>query len=224
MDWTASIDGYCERLDPSFWAEPLNAWTNLAFLLAAAVMAWRLRGARLPMAQSRLAWALVAVLATIGVGSFLFHTFATRWAAVADVAPIAVFVLLYIYVANRSYWGLAPGWALGTTALFFPYAAAMVPLFAMVPGLGSSAGYAPVALLIALYAVALWRRVPEVARGLAIGAAILAVSITLRSLDEPLCAVWPMGTHPAWHLLNALMLGWMIEVLRRHVEAAEPDF
>ena len=35
MAWTDPIDAYCERLGPGFWAEPLNAWTNLAFLLAA---------------------------------------------------------------------------------------------------------------------------------------------------------------------------------------------
>jgi membrane-associated PAP2 superfamily phosphatase len=106
-------------------------------------------------------------------------------------------------------------WALGATALFFPYAALTVPMFQKVPGLGSSAGYAPVALLIFLYAVALWRRLPEVARGLAIGAGILSLSIFFRSLDEPVCGAFPLGTHFLWHVLNGIMLGWMIEVYRR---------
>jgi hypothetical protein len=26
-----------------------------------------------------------------------------------------------------------------------------------------------------------------------------------------------VGTHLFWHLLNAVMLGWMIEIYRRHV-------
>ena len=38
---TETIDIYCERLDPSFWAEPINALTNLAFI---AVGFWVLRG------------------------------------------------------------------------------------------------------------------------------------------------------------------------------------
>jgi hypothetical protein len=29
-----------------------------------------------------------------------------------------------------------------------------------------------------------------------------------------------LGTHFLWHILNALMLGWMIEVYRRHRLAA----
>jgi hypothetical protein len=28
-----------------------------------------------------------------------------------------------------------------------------------------------------------------------------------------------MGTHFLWHILNGLMLGWMIEVYRRHMLA-----
>ena len=30
-----AVDHYCERTDPGIWAEPLNALTNLAFIIAA---------------------------------------------------------------------------------------------------------------------------------------------------------------------------------------------
>ncbi len=221
MDWTEQINSYCERLDASYWAEPVNALTNLAFVVAAAAL-WP-RVARM-QAGRRLARALVIVLAVIGVGSWLFHTHAQVWSALADVIPIAAFVLLYVFVANRHYWGLGLWAALGLTALFVPYAALTVPLFQMVPGLGSSAGYAPVPLLIAVYAVLLRRRLPQVARGLFIGAGILVVSLTFRTLDQPLCAAIPLGTHFMWHILNAVMLGWMIEVYRRHMLAgAAPE-
>ena len=215
MDWTQPIDSYCERLGPGYWAEPLNALTNLAFLLAAFIMWRRLRGRHLPLAR-----AMVAVLALIGVGSWLFHTHAQPWAGLADVVPIAGFVLLYFYAANRDFWRLGPWSALGVTALFFPYAAAMAALFSQVPGLGASAGYAPVPLLILAYAVMLGRRSRDTARRLAVGAGILVVSLTFRTLDQPLCAAWPVGTHFLWHILNATMLGWMIETYRRHMLAA----
>lgn len=208
MDWTRQIDSYCERLDASYWAEPVNAVTNLAFIIAALIM-WRRSG------SDRLAQLLCAVLFAIGVGSYLFHTHAQTWAAIADVTPILLYILIYIYAMNRVGWGLGFWPALGVTALFFPYAWLTVPLFQMVPGIGSSAGYAPVALLIVIYALLLHPRAPDLARGLAIGAAILIVSITFRSLDLPLCGQMPLGTHFLWHLLNGLMLGWMIEVYLR---------
>ena len=215
MDWTEAVDGYCERVDPSFWAEPVNAVTNAAFLLAALVMALRLRGAHLPLANL-----LVAILAAIGLGSFLFHTFAQPWAGVADVLPIVVFVLVYIFAATRDYFETSTWVAALAVLAFFPFAAATVPLFVLIPGFESSAAYGPVPLLIYIYAVALRRRAPATARGLAIGATILVASLTFRALDEPLCGAIPLGTHFMWHVLNGVMLGWMIEVYRRHMSRA----
>lgn len=108
------------------------------------------------------------------------------------------------------------------TLAFFPYAAVTLPVFARLPFFRISAAYWPIPLLIALYALGLRRRAPATARGLALGAALLAVSLTFRSLDQPLCAAVPLGTHFLWHLLNAVLLGWMIELWRRHTAAAAP--
>ncbi|WJY21630.1 ceramidase domain-containing protein [Fontisubflavum oceani] len=216
MELDAVIDAYCERLDPSFWAEPLNAVTNSAFLLAAAFMAIRLRDARLP-----LAWGLVGLLAAIGIGSFLFHTFATAWAALSDVIPIALFILVYLFALNRDVWRW-PFWTafLGTVA-FLPYAALVTPFFNALPFFEVSAIYWSVPLALLIYAALLRSRTAEIARGMVIGAGILMLSLTARSLDMPLCAALPFGTHFLWHLLNAVMLAWMIEIYRRHMLAAQ---
>jgi hypothetical protein len=210
MGWFEQVDGYCERLGPGYWAEPVNAVTNAAFVLAAALV-WRRTAGVL------LARAMAMVLAVIGVGSYLFHTHATRLTGLMDVLPILAFILLYVFAASRDMLELK-GWrASAATLAFLPYAAATVPLWSMVPGLGSSAGYMPVPVLILFYAWLLRARSPATARGLAIGAFILLVSLTFRTLDEPLCAVLPVGTHFLWHVLNATMLGWMILVYVRHV-------
>ncbi len=217
MDWARQIDGYCERLGPAFWAEPVNALTNVAFLLAALVMWRRLRGSGLALGRF-----LVVILAAIGVGSFLFHGYATVWASMADVLPIMLFIVVYLYAANRHFWRLGRWRALGLTAGFVPYAALTVPLFGAIPGLGTSAAYAPVPLLIGIYAVLLRGRAPVTARGLMLGAVLLVISLVFRTLDAPLCRALPVGTHFMWHVLNAAMLGWMIEVYRRHMLAACP--
>ncbi|TJZ91978.1 hypothetical protein FA743_09160 [Paracoccus gahaiensis] len=211
MDWLAPIDAYCERTGPDYWSEPVNALTNLAFLIAALIMARRLRGPGMAMGR-----ALAGVLFVIGIGSWLFHTHANGLTSLMDVLPILGFILIYVFAATRDFLGARP-WVAGLVTLaFLPYAALTVPIFSMVPGLGSSAGYAPVPLLIAIYALILRHRDPATARGLAIGAGVLVVSLTFRTLDQPLCQVFPLGTHPMWHILNAVMLGWMIEVWRHH--------
>ena len=210
MDWTRAIDGYCERTDPSYWSEPINALTNLAFLVAAAIM-WRRSPGRTP------ARVLSSVLALIGIGSWLFHTHATAWAALADTTPIMGFTLIYIYLANRDFLGLPP-WLSGLGALaYIPYTAALTPVFDAVPFLTISSFYWPLPLLIFIYALVLRRRFGTTSANLAIGAAILCASLVARSLDEGLCASLPLGTHWLWHVLNATMLAWMIETWRRHV-------
>ena len=209
--WARQFDGYCERTDFGYWSEPVNALTNAAFLIAAIWMWRRVRGRGLPLAE-----ALCAILFAIGVGSYLFHTHATAWAAAADVAPIAAFILTYLYAANRHFWRLGPGRAALATGAFLPYAALTAPAFGALPFFSVSAAYWPVPLLIAAYAVALWPRHPGTARGLALGAALLVASLVFRSIDETVCPAVPLGTHFLWHILNGAMLGWMIEVYRRH--------
>ena len=204
------VDGYCERTDFSYWAEPINAVTNLAFIIAALVMARRVQGMGMPLAL-----ALCAILFAIGTGSYLFHTHATIWGMLADVVPIGLFILLYLYVVHREFVGMGRWVALGATALFIPYAAIITPLLSALPFLSISNFYWSVPLLLFIYGFGLRNRLPETARGMFLGGLLLCLSITVRSIDEMLCTALPMGTHWLWHCLNGLMLGWMIEVYRR---------
>lgn len=210
MNWTAQIDAYCERTDFSLWSEPVNALTNAAFLIAALIM-WR-RTNGLIAAQ-----ALTIILFAIGIGSALFHTFATTWAGTADVLPIVLFILLYLFLVHRHIlrW---PLWAAGIATLsFIPYAIGITVILRDVPFFGISSFYWTVPILLVLYAPFIGGKT---ARGFIIGAVLLSLSITLRSVDETLCASFPIGTHFFWHILNALMLGWMIDVYRRHMVEA----
>ncbi|PZX19722.1 ceramidase [Palleronia aestuarii] len=215
MDWTAQIDGYCERMGPGLWAEPVNAVTNLAFLVVA-IWLWP--------ASRGIERVLCLVLGVIGIGSGLFHTFATGWAALLDVVPIALFVVIYIYAANRHLARLALPWAIVATAAGFLLLILGGAVFGRVPGFAISASYWPIPVLILAYVGFLGSRNAALGRDLAFGAGMLALSITLRSLDEALCTTIPMGTHFAWHLLNAAMLGFMIAFLKRHrLEPALPE-
>src|SRR5258708_39945997 len=91
MDWSAPIDLYCERTDASFWAEPANALSNAAFLIAAtaAFWLWR-RQSGSDRSRDWPALALIVVVVAVGLGSLAFHTPATPGAVLADVIPIAV--------------------------------------------------------------------------------------------------------------------------------------
>lgn len=204
------IIAYCERTDFAYWSEPVNALTNGAFLMAA-LWVWPMtRG--VPLARP-----MAVMLAVIGVGSFLWHTHATRWAGLADVLPILGFILLYLFAATRDYLGASGVVAGIVTAAFLPYAVGFGWALALiVPGLGANAAYLSVAVLIACYGVYLRRT--ATGQGLLVGAGILCVSLGFRMLDGPVCDVFPLGTHFLWHILNAVMLGWMIWVYCRHMQ------
>jgi len=216
VDLFQAVNSYCERTDASYWSEPLNAVTNAAFLVAA-WLAWRMA----VRAGDRAAQVLAAIVGAIGVGSYLFHTHAQVWALLADVIPIQIFILAYLGVVTVRFFGV-PWWGGAAAAVAFVPASALVArgIESVAGPLNGSTGYMPVPILIALYAVALRRRAPETAFGMAVGAGLLAVSLVFRTIDEAVCASVPVGTHFLWHLFNATMLWWMIRVLVRHGRAA----
>lgn len=147
--WCTPIDLYCERADASFWAEPVNALSNGAFLVAAglAFVAWR----RLPE-RDRPAAFLIAVTASVGIGSFLFHTFANRWSLLADVIPIAIFIYGFFLLAMRRFLRLGLVGGIVATGAFLAASAGFPRLWAALFGpeatLNGSVGYFPAALAL----------------------------------------------------------------------------
>ena len=210
MNWFEAVDGYCERIDASFWSEPLNALTNIFFLVAAV---WVLRREGL----NSTARILALILGMIGASSFLFHSFAQAWAGALDVLFILLFTLLYLFAASKDFMGAPRSIALVITLGYFPFSIIVDWLTLPLTFLGSTRIYMPMLILIILFSLLLYKRLPIVSRGLAVGAFILVISMLARILDVPLCQKIPLGTHFVWHVLNAVMLAWMIEVYRRHI-------
>jgi hypothetical protein len=215
MYLSQSIDIYCERLDVGIWAEPINAVTNFAFILASIIMWIRCKN----LVEGRV---LAFLLFSIGCGSFLFHTFAQTWAAILDVTPILIFILTYIYAANRRFLVWSKRMSITGVILFLPYQFLVVSILSSIHFFGSSAQYVPVAILIFFYSALLHKSKSNLSRELFVGATILSLSIFARTIDEPLCLIVSVGTHFIWHILNAIMLAWMIEILRRHMLAGYP--
>lgn len=222
MDWSAPIDIYCERMGPEFWAEPINAITNAAFLIAALVGAGA--GLRAGLREPIL-WVLIALAALIGVGSFLFHTHATVWAALSDVAPIWLFVALYLYAFATKVAGI------GRLRLLIGTAVALVGLGAISAGIGAALGparaalngsdqYAPALLALGLFSVLLWRRGHPLAKIITTTTAIFALSLSFRTLDAHICPALPLGTHYLWHILNAVVIGLLLVTLVRGLAAS----
>lgn len=230
--WTDQIFRYCERgADPSFWAEPLNATTNAAFLLAGVAALAEI--ARQPSRTRGVAETLLALLVlVIGTGSFLFHTYATRWAAIADTGPIGLFMLAYLAFALRvllrlSWLTTAAGIVLFIAALKFAGDMECRPGLLSVtaaargPCLNGTAGYLPAFLAMAAIGLVLALKRHPAWRYLLPAALVFLVSMVFRTVDLEVCALTRMlgkarGTHFLWHLLNATTLYLLLAAAIRH--------
>jgi len=196
------IDIYCERLGPGFWAEPLNALSNASFIVAAWLL-WRLARSRAAGVGWQAGW-LIGLVAAIGVGSFLFHTLAVRWAMLADVIPISIYQLSFIGLYCRTVARLSAMRVVVCLAAFIAASAA----FGMLPQhwFNGSLAYGPA--LVFITCIGVYHRLsgkhePQL---MLLAAGLFAVSLTFRSLDMALCEQLTVGTHVVWHLLNGLLL------------------
>lgn len=205
---TGYIDIYCERTAPGLWAEPLNAFSNLAFFFAA-WMAYRL--ARRHGALTLETGLLIFLIVLIGAGSSLFHLLATRWSMFADVLPILVYQVAFITIYAVRVMRLTVPKSLLLLVLFF----VLTWLFGLAPRewLNGSLGYGPALLfLLGLGAYHYRRGFPERATLLA-AAGMFLVSLAFRSVDMRICSAFPAGVHYVWHILNAAVLFLTMQAL-----------
>ncbi len=209
----SAVDHYCERTSGSFDAEPVNAITNLAFLVGA-LMAWRLARDQERLDHRGLIRGLIVTMAVVGLGSMLFHTVGTRWAEWGDVIPILVFMLLYLWLVLTVCFGW-PAW-LRTVALAVFFAVTFY-LEAVVPGtvLWGGALYLPTVLVLVAVGAALRFRKSRAAGTMFAATGLFLASFAARTLDAPLCSAFPLGTHFLWHLLNALVLYMLVRAAIR---------
>ena len=220
-----SIDNYCERIGSAFWAEPFNAITNLAFIIAA-YFGWKMM--KRMSVQSIGHVFLISVLFTIGVGSFLFHTFATRWAELADIIPILIFQITFLWLYSREVILLNRFWTTVAMMVFFVVVSMgfqMKTLLGLDPEdpspVNGSEMYA--GALVGVLALAVYHLVTEKkSRFMLLGAfGFFCLSLTFRTLDMAVCQIWPLGTHYLWHLCNAGVLYLSLRALLLNVSSEQ---
>ncbi|MEG4029894.1 MULTISPECIES: ceramidase domain-containing protein [unclassified Microcoleus] len=191
---------YCERLIPGLWSEPLNAISNVSFIIAAWAI-WQL--ARRHHKISPGIWILIALTTSIGIGSFLFHTFATRWANLLDVIPILVFQLCFIWLYSRRVVRMNQGYAGVLLAAFF-FVSDFSKQFTNI--LNGSLSYAPAFLVLlglGLYHYRQQKREPFI---LLAATGVFLLALAFRTLDRAICPFFSTGTHFLWHLCNGVLL------------------
>lgn len=221
MDWQRPIWIICERTDRGLWSEPVNLLTGLAFaaVALAAFSGWRKAEGRDPAVAG-----LIVIVLLIAAGSTLFHSFAARWALYADLFPIQIFVGVYFFVALRRFFGLSMLPALVATAGFVVAARLYVDWVPwtfmrgygrLLPAVGVLFAIALTVRLRSIDADAvggvLGRRARDVGDLLLAASIGMAAAIVCGASDRVVCAWSPVGSHPLWHILVAVVLGLLLK-------------
>ncbi len=203
---------YCERHDLTFWAEPVNALTNIGFVIAA-LYAWRLCQTHLRTGpHARRMYVLVGIIACIGPGSFAFHTFATTWAMILDLLPIALFIFAYLRILLLHVFQMRQGPAIIICAVYV--AASFICSALLPPSIANgSGGYIAALVLFSAVVIESYRRRLPHADIMLSGCLLFWISLYLRTMDRAWCSAFPLGTHFMWHLLNAAVLAFLVRFL-----------
>lgn len=205
------FDFYCERTNPEFWAEPFNAWSNAGFVLVGIWALMRSLKNRKNHPHGNFLVVLSILMILVGVGSFLFHTFADSRTHLMDLIPIFLFTMAYMFHSFKNYLSKSAGMAwLGLVLVV----GAMVGIELMVPKtvLNGSVLYLPPLLALLTVSTKLKQKNSDWAKTYFIATGVFAFALVMRTLDAEICEIFPVGTHFIWHLSNALFLGILMKI------------
>jgi len=197
--WFSSVDLYCERLDASFWAEPINAISNMSFIVAGFFL-WRLRTPRSTL------MAIFVIL--IGLGSFSFHTFANRLTGLLDVLAIALYLVTFAFLIPKQWSRKSLSIQLGSAlVLIVSIVLTQSLLNYLKPALPwlPSGMYLGAWLALIVFALVTQYSNKVAARYIWLAVIVFPASLLSRQLDMPLCDSIG-GSHWLWHLLNGVTL------------------
>lgn len=214
MHWHEHIDIYCERVDTSFWAEPVNAVSNLAFIIAS-LLAFKLYKKQGVTSYPFIF--LASLVFIIGIGSFLFHTFANVWSSLADTIPIWTFVVFYVMfsikiIFNASWFKTARIMIITLVLAYVGFHLSQSDSGGEVP-LNGSIQYAPALFFMVVFAVALYLRRGNLSKYAFYAVGVFLLSLTFRTADIAACDAISLGTHFMWHILNGIMLYLLLYIM-----------
>ena len=213
MDLNESFDIYCERTDASFWAEPINAITNIVFIIAAllALMIYR-RYLKKGAKRDVHIFILIAIVFIMGIGSFLWHTFATLWANYADVIPIYTFALYYVIIAMLKIMKFNRVQAVITLILIIILNLAFL-IFVPSDAFNGSVMYFPFVIMLAGFIIYMQYKKHPAAKYFLIATCVFILALFFRIIDIMCCSWNPIGTHFLWHIFNGVFIYLLLRTL-----------
>ena len=189
---------YCERTSLDAFAEPINAISNIAFIICGIVLMFK-KGMKLnPLPYS---------VIFIGISSFLFHYIPTSLFSALDISSILLFVVIYNYMLTKNILKYSIFQSiLSSIALIIISFLIGILFFKTIAG--ASSFYLGL-LLYMIYILFLIKKIDYI-KYFFIAIILFVISLILRSIDIYLCKFFSIGTHFIWHILNSLVIYYLI--------------
>ncbi|MBX9726469.1 MAG: ceramidase domain-containing protein [Rickettsiales bacterium] len=208
--------GICERSSLSAFAEPLNVLSSFAFIIAAVAIYRQYK--RHEDLRGKWIWDIrVLTLLTfiIGINSIAFHAFPNPTTELADTLTIVMFIIIYFWCVlfriGRTTWFQA-----GICFVaFVGFSHILVSQFPR--ALNDSIGYLSTMIALIMIAVHLHLKARPSSSHFMLAALIGVVSLFCRAIDREVCPMFPIGSHFAWHTLNATLIYILLKQLIRNV-------
>ena len=208
-----SIDKYCERISPDLWAEPFNIVSNLAYVIAGIFLVKLYRST-----LSQHGWkywdilVLIALIMCIGLGSSVWHIYATGWALYADAIPILLFINVYIIsclyrVVNSSIL------VIGALFLFYHLLNYSLQNYFDKDFLNGSIFYLPTGLFLLGISLFLLNKASIVGQKMLLASFIFIIALFFRTIDLDVCHTFSFGTHFIWHIISGYMMYLLVKIL-----------
>jgi len=195
------MDFYCERTNEQIFNEPVNAISNIFFIIVSLSLIKILRKNQ----SNKIYYIQPILIFFIGIGSFLFHLNPNIITLYPDVIPIFLFSLSFIFFFNRDVININ---YLNNALLFLLF----FFLFLLITPklnyeiLNGSEFYFANYFFLTMYTIWLYLKKSDFFQLLLLGFIFFNLSILLRSLDNHICEYFSIGTHFLWHFLNAYLL------------------
>jgi len=203
------LDFYCERTSSEFWAEPLNALSNAAFIVAAVLLFLVLKKNKI---KNHAIWFSVALIFLIGIGSFLFHTFADELTYYFDVVPIFVFQVFILSETLKTVFQYNIKTRLMQISIFV-VTTLILSSKNYLHILNGSLGYIPSITFLVYLSQQSFKKNMMMQKYFLIATIVFAISLCFRSFDMPLCSFNPHGLHMLWHTLNSVVLYLLVNII-----------
>lgn len=198
---------YCEAGIGRLATQPLNTLSNSAIFISAYFSYKLVISSR---TRNRVIRLVLLVLILIGLGSTLWHGaphYLTNW---ADTLPIAILlVFVFYYLLGKLFSEKKYVWS-----VLLIFLAAEAPfIFGIFPSLN---GFIPYAVAFLFAFSILFSVLKKYKLSLKLPIAIITLFLTaffFRTVDLPLCRVFPAGTHFLWHILNSFMFYLVVKLM-----------